>query len=48
MLDRGNPITLEKYETRNCYPKQNKEIFEALDKKLNELIQCKLCLVLGT
>ncbi|XP_014474298.1 PREDICTED: histone deacetylase 6 isoform X1 [Dinoponera quadriceps] len=36
---KGSPTKPEKYETRNCYPKLNKEIFEALDKKLNELIQ---------
>lgn len=42
MLFRGSQIKPEKYETRNCYPKQSKEIFEAMERKLNELIQCKL------
>ncbi|KAI4493221.1 hypothetical protein M0802_009509 [Mischocyttarus mexicanus] len=27
------------YETRNCYPVQNKDIFEALDKRLDSLIK---------
>lgn len=45
MCFRGSEVKPEKYDTRNCYPKQSTEVFEALDKKLNELIQCKTLLL---
>ncbi|XP_025261717.1 histone deacetylase 6 isoform X2 [Camponotus floridanus] len=35
---KGNDFKPDKYETRNCYPKQSKEVLEVIDKKLNELI----------
>lgn len=38
---RGSAFKPDKYETRNCYPTQSKEVLEAIDKKLNELILCK-------
>jgi len=38
---RGSEVKPDKYETRNCYPIQNKETLEIVEKKLNELIQCK-------
>jgi len=38
---RGNEVRPEKYETRNCYPTQSKEVLDVMEKKLNELIQCK-------
>ncbi|XP_029174654.1 histone deacetylase 6 [Nylanderia fulva] len=36
---KGSIYTPDKYETRNCYPTQNKEVLETIEKKLNELIQ---------
>ena len=38
---RGSIYKPDKYETRNCYPTQSKEILGAMEKKLNELIQCE-------
>lgn len=38
---RGSEVKPDKYETRNCYPTQNKETLEIMEKKLNELIQCR-------
>ncbi|EFN88230.1 Histone deacetylase 6 [Harpegnathos saltator] len=38
VIYKSNQIKPEKYETRNCYPKQNKEDVEVIDKKLDELM----------
>ncbi|XP_050461613.1 histone deacetylase 6 isoform X2 [Cataglyphis hispanica] len=35
---KGSIFKPDKYETRNCYPTQSKEVLEMIDKKLNELI----------
>lgn len=36
---KGTDIKPEVYETRNCYPTQNKEVIEMIEKQLNTLIQ---------
>ncbi|CAL1678585.1 unnamed protein product [Lasius platythorax] len=35
---KGSIFKPDKYETRNCYPTQSKEVLEVMEKKLNELI----------
>nr|XP_012150675.1 PREDICTED: histone deacetylase 6 isoform X3 [Megachile rotundata] len=39
VIFKGTNIKPEIYETRNCYPVQNKETVEAIEKQLNVLIQ---------
>ncbi|KAK9306620.1 hypothetical protein QLX08_002802 [Tetragonisca angustula] len=36
---KGTDIKPEMYETRNCYPIQNKDVIEMIEKQLNTLIQ---------
>ncbi|XP_012219597.1 histone deacetylase 6 isoform X2 [Linepithema humile] len=35
---KGSEVKPDKYDTRNCYPVQSTEVFDAMDKKLNDLI----------
>ncbi|EZA54635.1 histone deacetylase 6 isoform X1 [Ooceraea biroi] len=36
---KGSEVKPEKYETRNCYPIQSKEVLDTTEKKLDKLIQ---------